>query len=148
MSLKKFLFIIIVIVHVILLLLMLIYYHILLCFHFAIFSLYWGPPEKPINCLNIYEISVPLPFHGMSQLLIFWLRTYVCKHFFIESLRHIHLNVQICTGIVSINSEQIILTAVWRTKNMKLKAWYEPPPHLSPLPLARYMFARDFYLFI
>ena len=66
--------------------------------------------------------------------------------FFIEPT---HLNLPICTGMVSINSKQIIFTAVWRTQNIKLKACiWTPLPHLPPLPLARYMSARDFHLFI
>ena len=53
------------------------------CFHFSIFSLYWGHQETSINC------SVCLRNFGShcycpecSQLLISCYRTYDCKHFF------------------------------------------------------------------
>ena len=99
------------------------------CFHFSIFSLYWGHQETSINCSEcLRNFGSHCYCLECSQLLISCYRTYDCKHFFF--IEPTHLNLPICTGMVSINSKQIIFTAVWRTQNIKLKAciWTPTPP--------------------
>ena len=118
------------------------------CFHFSIFSLYWGPPEKPINSLEYKRNfgSTAISLHVATTYILtsdLRLQTF----FFIESLTPTHLNVPICTGIVFINSKQIIFTAVWKTQNIKLKACIRTPLP-PPTPTAIRIHVREGFPFV
>ena len=106
------------------------------CFHFSIFSLYWGHQETSINC------SVCLRNFGShcycpecSQLLISCYRTYDCKHFFYRTYpfepTDIHRN-----GVHQFKTNHFycsLKNPEHKTKSLHMNPPPLPPPAASPI---------------